>query len=281
MQAIEEYTVRLEDFQGPLDLLLYLARRAEVDVAALPIVEITDQFMATLGSIERIDIDRAGEFLVMAATLMELKSRLVSPRPEGEAPPEEEGTVQAVPEADDPDTLRSGLIAQLLAYKRHRDAADMLAQRAERWSRRSPVAPVTPDREALLEAVQRRSETVEIEDLGLYDMVSAYEAVLERVNFALLGAHSVALDDDDTPIEEHAADLVDRLSAAAAPEPLRSLLSGRSRGQVVGLFVATLELIRRGRVCLEVRDTDGETVLTLRDTTDNPGDDPAEAEGQH
>ena len=76
-----EYRVRLEAFEGPLDLLLYLIRRAEVDITDIPIAAIADQYMQYLAGIERIDIDLAGEFLVMAATLMEIKSRMLSPRP--------------------------------------------------------------------------------------------------------------------------------------------------------------------------------------------------------
>jgi len=265
--AIEDYTVRLEEFQGPLDLLLYLARRSEVDLVNLPIARITDQFIASLGDLDRVDIDRAGEFLVMAATLMEIKSRLVSPRPVADPDSaEDDADADRPAPSDEGDDLRDGLVRQLLAYKANRDAADALEARAREWSRRHPAAAVGADRDALLDAAQRRADSVELEDLGLYDLARAYEAVVERVNFDLIGAHSVTLDDDDTPIEEHAADLVDRL--ASAPQPMRALLAGRPRGQVVGLFVAALELVRRGRVGLDVRPDDGEVVLSLRPVED-------------
>ena len=75
----EDYTVRIDAFQGPLDLLLYLIRRAEVDITDIPVAEITKQYLRFLKDVELIDIDEAGEFLVMAATLMEIKSRMLMP----------------------------------------------------------------------------------------------------------------------------------------------------------------------------------------------------------
>lgn len=271
MHATDDYTVRLDQFHGPLDLLLYLARKAEVELATLPIAEITDQYIEHLRGIDRIDIDLAGEFLVMAATLMELKSRLVSPGAAGDesddaaGEPGEPAAGGSRGRSREPEDLRAALIGQLLAYKTYRDAADALERRAGEWSRRHAIAPAGTDREAIIEAVQRRNESVELEDIGLYDLMSAYQAVLERVNFDRLGSHHVTLDDDDTPIEEHAADLLDRLASLGAATPLREFFRGRSRGQVVGLFVATLELVRRRRLRIDPDETTGEPVLSLRE----------------
>lgn len=262
----EDYTVRLDQFQGPLDLLLYLARKAEVDLATLPLAAIADQYVEHLGGIEEIDIDLAGEFLVMAATLMELKSRLVSPAPPADVEQDPAAAVAARAEEDAPD-LRTVLIHQLLAYKAYRDAADALERRGDEWRRRFAIAPAATDRAALREAVQRRADSIEIEDLGLYDIISAYEGVLERVDFDLLGAHHVVYE-DDIPIEEHAADLVDRLAGFGAPTPLQDFFRGRTRGQVVGLFVATLELVRRHRVRIDQRAQDGAFVLSLLPESD-------------
>ena len=75
----EDYTVQLESFEGPLDLLLYLIRRAEVDIQNIPIAAITDQYLLVLRQVDSVDVELAGDFLVMAATLMELKSRTLAP----------------------------------------------------------------------------------------------------------------------------------------------------------------------------------------------------------
>src|SRR5271168_766926 len=102
-----EYKVELEIFRGPLDLLLFLVKRNEVDICDIPIAKIAAQFHEYLNVLKLIDVEFAGDFLVMAATLMEIKSRMLLPRPEGEEAEEE-----------DP---RMGLVRQLLQYKQFKD----------------------------------------------------------------------------------------------------------------------------------------------------------------
>jgi segregation and condensation protein A len=266
----EDYTVRLDDFEGPLDLLLYLARKAEVDLIDLPLAQIADQYVEHLHHVATIDIDLAGEFLVMAATLMELKSRLISPAPLDEPDPADgEPASPADPEAVD---LRSELIEQLLAYREIRDAADALEHRRSVWSRRYAAARAGTDRQALLEAAQRRTDMVDLDDVGLFDLIQAYEGVLERVDFDSLGAHHVSLADDDTPIELHAEDLIDQLSRSAGPLSLLTVFADRSRGERVGLFVATLELVRRRRILFEQQSDTGEIVMSLNQDSDESAD---------
>ena len=275
----EDYTVRLEQFQGPLDLLLYLARKAEVDIAEIPIAQIADQYVDHLQGIDRIDIDLAGEFLVMAATLMELKSRLVSPSDPNQKS-DDSGDAEGASESEDGAVdLRSELIQQLLAYKSFRDAADALERRRDTWQRRHPAGKAATDRDSMLEAVQRRNESIELEDLGVFDLVEAYEAVLERVNFDRLGAHHVTLDADDTPIEKHAENLLEQLGEEARPMALREVFRGRTRGQIVGLFVATLELVRRRLVKIEfTNDVDDVTIAIRQDDGDASSDSESDAE---
>src|SRR5438067_405332 len=115
-----EYRVELPEFHGPLDLLLHLVKRNEVDVLDIPIAPITEQFKAYLDVLQAIDFDQAGEFVVVATQLMEIKSRLALPRPP-DAPAEEA----------DP---RRELVQQLLEYKKFKDAAARLESRAEGFS---------------------------------------------------------------------------------------------------------------------------------------------------
>ncbi|MFW5653435.1 MAG: segregation and condensation protein A, partial [Planctomycetota bacterium] len=143
----EDYTVRLGAFHGPLDLLLYLIRRAEVDITDIPIAEITDQYMAFLRTIERIDIELAGDFLVVAATLMEIKSRMLMPPEEAEDGAESSGDATAdalTADGLDRSDPRYDLVRQLLAYKRFRDAAAHLEERHEQWLNRFPVTGKKP-----------------------------------------------------------------------------------------------------------------------------------------
>jgi len=267
----DDYRVRLEAFEGPLDLLLYLIRKDEVDVHDIPVAKIAGQYIGFLKGIERIDIDVAGEFLLMAATLMELKSRILSTKPAAEG---EDSTPERM--AQDP---RAELVRQLLAYKKYRDAATTLEVREDDWRRRFGAAKSGVDDAALAAAIEAAPE-IELEDLDLLDLVEAFQKVAETVNFERLGEHQVQY--DDTPIELHAEDIVDRLKShaadliadptaglAAAPDPAArdlefvSLFTARKRSEMVGLFLALLELCRRRAVAFR-HDASGAIRIRLR-----------------
>lgn len=244
-----------------MDLLLYLIRKHEVDLHDIPIAPITEQYLGFLGEIESIDIDLAGEFLVMAATLMELKSRILAH--EVERPDEDAGDDPRDEYAEDP---RAELVRALLEYKKYRDAADALDARRESWSKRAPVRIGGVDPDALDDAMDELGE-MEIEDLDLTDLVEAFRLIVESVNFDRLGEHEVM--SDDTPIEVHAQGIMDVLAsrASGAPAPtLRSLVEGRSRVQMIGVFLALLVLVRDQRVRFEF--SGGEVELELGDASD-------------
>lgn len=256
-----DYRVRLESFEGPLDLLLHLIRRAEVDITDIPIATIADQYMGYLSAIDRVDIDLAGEFLVMAATLMEIKSRMLTPRQaDGEL-----GAEASSPAAEGVDP-RAELVQQLLAYKRFRDAASELETRKLDWDRRFPAGGAGVDDEELRAAIDSQRGELDLEDLSLLDLVEAFSKIVATVNFDRLGEHTVTY--DDTPIELHAEDLLDRLKHDAGTGDGAMLLSavfaGRRRGEMIGLFLATLELVRRRAISLKQETPGGEILLRLR-----------------
>jgi len=261
----EGYRVRLEAFEGPLDLLLFLIRRAEVDVADIPVARIAEQYIAYLEQIDRVDIDLAGEFLVMAATLMEIKSRMINPQapPEGDA-----GEAEPRRDADRADP-RAELVRQLLEYKRYRDAADELDRRREDWERRAPAAPAGADRDLVREHIAELDD-LELEDVGLSDLLAAFQGVVASIDFRRVGAHEVVA--DDTPIELHEADLLDRLrrdgESGADGRPalrFRRVFEGRTRAEVIGLFLALLALIRDQRVRVRQDEVGGEITVCLGD----------------
>ncbi len=258
-----DYRVRLDAFQGPLDLLLYLIRRAEVDIADIPIATIADQYLEHLGAIERIDIDLAGEFLVMAATLMEIKSRMLAPpAPEdGPAAGEEPVGSESRPALDP----RAELVRQLLEYKRFRDAAEALDGRRFEWERRFPARRAAIPDDAMRAAIEERADEVELEDVDLLDLVRAHARIVETVNLDRLGDHTVVY--DDTPIELHAADVLDRLRRDD-PEgrgvDLASIFEGHTRAQMIGLFLAVLELVRKREVEVSQPERTGPIRIALR-----------------
>lgn len=266
-----DYRVRLETFEGPLDLLLFLIRRAEVDITDIPIASIADQYMAYLKAIDTIDIDLAGEFLVMAATLMEIKSRMLAP---AKAAAEGEAGGLAAPDATDP---RADLVRQLLAYKKFRDASEALDHRRLEWEQRFPAARAGMNDEELREAILASAQDVELEDVSLVDLVEAFSAIIASVNFDRLGDHQVTY--DDTPIELHAEDIVEHLKkqVEGARIPLAGLFTGRTRSEMLGLFLAVLELVRRRAISVRQDEEDGGIVIGLRAGEDSESV-PAQAE---
>lgn len=265
----EDYRVRLDAFEGPLDLLLFLIRKHEVDIHDIPVAAITEQYLDFLGEVKtqgpgRVDIDTAGEFLVMAATLMEIKSRMLM----GRTGPSRGAPGEPAPAVDP----RADLVRQLLEYKQFRDAAAALEAREQEWRRRFPAAPAGVDDAVLRRAAEAAAE-IEMEDLDLMDLVEAFARISEAVNFDRLGEHHVTY--DDTPLELHAEDILDRLRSeehqptlAGVPAQragelsLGAIFRGRTRGEMVGLFIALLELVRRRAVAF--RQEDGSIFLRRR-----------------
>ncbi|MEQ8769955.1 MAG: segregation/condensation protein A [Phycisphaerales bacterium] len=258
----DSYRVELATFEGPLDLLLYLVRKHEVDLHDIPIAPITDQYLDHLEHVDRIDVDLAGEFLVMAATLMEIKSRWLDRQND----PDRDQNEPDEPEPGDDEDPRLELVHQLLEYKRHRDAADELDRRRTEWSQRYPAAPAGVEGDALDQAIEDMGD-YDLEDTDLHDLVEAFRAIVSSVNFDRLGDHEVIA--DDTPIELHAEDIVDRLkrlpAGGSGPRmTLRELFEGRTRGEMIGLFLALLTLVRDQRVGVE--STDGDVRVSLSES---------------
>ena len=276
MPLQEDYQITLDTFRGPLDLLLYLIRRAEVDVHDIPIAQITDQYMAFLQRLDDIDIDVAGEFLVMAATLVEIKSRTLAPpqkKGEGESGTGIDATDVAGIDSTDP---RVELVQQLLAYQRYRIASDDLEQRRAAFSQRFPRRPGKSA--AALEStsqtqpggfesgndVGQEPVDLELEDAQVFDLFECYERIMGSIDFGRMGDHKVEI--DDTPIALHQEDLLDRLTRAPARTlTLQEAFEGAATGQRIGLFLATLELVRLRRVTVMQPEIDSPIELLLNE----------------
>ncbi len=237
MAGQEEYKVQLEVFEGPLDLLLYLIKRDELDIYDIPIERVTQQYLQYMELMRILDLNIAGEFLVMAATLMMIKSRMLLPveeRPELE------------PEEEDP---RWDLVRQLVEYKKFKDAADHLEELA---LRREDVFV----REG--EHLELGAEPdVSLHDVSIFDLISAFNEALKR-----------AKKEDLTELfaERYTvAEKVDLL-AGLLKEKGRLRLSGLLQGmthryEMVCTFLAVLELIRLHQLRAEQQGVFGEIEL--------------------
>ena len=219
-----DYRVALDIYNGPLDLLLFLIRREEIDIYDIPISHILQQYLGYVELLKDLDPEAVSEFLVLAATLMEIKSRTLLPRP-----PAEEGEEEEV----DP---RLDLVRQLLQYKAFKDAARSLEDSAEEQSKRHPRRPTD---------LPRPQGEIELEDLEIWDLLDAFNNLLEQTGKA---GYVHRVDVDDTPILIHAEDIVDSIQRARGAQPFAEIFAGRTRGEMIGLFLALLELIRQRRV---------------------------------
>jgi len=267
-----DYRVQLDTFEGPLDLLLYLIRKAEVEIADIPVTTIADQYLDYLEHIDRVDIDLAGEFLVMAATLMELKSRVVGAAGDGDET--DTGDAARDENAGDP---RAELVQQLLEYKKYRDAADALERHKDEWEARFPAAPAGVSADELREAFESMDDP-ELEDLDLLDLFEAFKRIADSVNMDRLGEHEVV--SDETPIEIHAEDILERVrseSGKGGQLTLFGVLHGRTRPEMVGLFLAMLSLIREQRLAFHQEQDEhgvkGAIVLEARVPPEGEDDD--------
>ena len=238
-----EYRVELDVYNGPLDLLLYLIKRDELDIYDIPIARITDSYVAFVSMLremqhrEGLDINLAGEFLVMAATLMEIKSATLLPKAPVTA--SQEGT-SAAQELADP---RMELVQQLLEYKRLKDSATLLERRQHEHAGRFPRVPATRD------AAPDGPPPVDLDEVQIWDLLSAFDRLMKEVGTRRPRYHEVIY--DDTPIDLHAADIEDRLKRERKLT-LRQLIIGRaSRSEMIGVFLALLELIREKKILVE------------------------------
>lgn len=247
-----DYQVKLDNYNGPLDLLLFLIRRDELDVYDIPISQITESYVGFLNEMRAIaranpqgtpfDINLAGEFLVMAATLMEIKSAMLLPQEEKAAAAE--GSTAA--ELADP---RAELVQKLLEYKRFKDASRDLEQQHASHAARYARIPVIPGTDA------DEPPPLDMDEVQIWDLLTAFSKLMAEVGTRKPKYHEVTY--DDTPIDLHAADIEDRLKREGKLS-LRQLLTGRkSRSEMIGVFLALLELTREKKILvLATEDND-------------------------
>ncbi len=229
-----EYKVQFEVFEGPLDLLLYLIKKEEVDIYEVNLTRLATQFIEYVEVMRMLDLDIAGEFLVMASTLMYIKSRELLPKDQQAQNVEED-------EGEDP---RWELIRQLVAYKKFKDAAALLQVREIEQEQMFPRLPVQPEIAAAL--VPARGEA------SLFDLINAVTDVLKRFS-GRQGQREIF--EDKWTVSEKIEHLV-KLTAERSPVKFSELFLGaNSRAEVICTFLALLELIRlRQLVCAQSED---------------------------
>lgn len=243
----DDYKVMLDVFEGPLDLLLYLIKKNEVDIHGIPIEVITNQYMEYLDVMRMLDLNIAGEFLVMAATLMMIKSRMLLPVEDRSEEDEEDG--------DDP---RWDLIRQLVEYKKFKDAAIFLEDLEERqenvFVREGEGVLLGPEPD------------VALRDVGIFDLISAFNEALSKAPQETL---TEIMADRYT-----VADMIDYLVTRMERQDHVSLTEVftemQSRSEIVTVFLAVLELIKLKQVQARQEGMFGEIHLVNGDDSEDP-----------
>lgn len=244
--AAPALTVRLDDFEGPLDLLLHLARTSEIDLARFPIRRITDQYLAHLEAVEFRDLEEAGAFLLLAATLIYLKSKLLLPTPEVEEEALE----------DDAEALRLDLEARIHAYARVKAIGEWLRAQETAWGTRFmrtwselPMPEYLP-----------------LESVSLWDLGEAYRQFLVR---SAQREPMREIDPEGPPLLERMAEIAGVLEHSWYV--LFSVLLGATppRPDVVVTLLAVLELVRLQQARAQQRELFGEIIIE-RPTTGGP-----------
>lgn len=247
-----DYRVNLDIFAGPLDLLLYLVRKEEVDIYDIPIAKITDQYIHYIEMLKSLDIDLAGDFLVMAATLMQIKSAMLLPKADPDS---------AIAGDEDLTDPRTELIRQLLEYKKFKDAANLLNAAADEQKERFPrpgtiVERLKPDAEP----------EVDIEQVSIWDLLEAFDSICKATGVI----SDISQIMDDTPIDLYQIEILHRLQTEGPMTFERVFESGTSRIAMVGLFLALLELIREKLVW--ARQHGSSSNIHLKALTDEPAE---------
>ena len=217
-QALEVF---LEAFEGPLDLLLYLIRRQNLNILDIPLAAITKQYMSYIELMHELQLDLAGEYMVMAATLAEIKSRMLLPR----------ATEQGDGEDADP---RAELVRRLQEYERFRGAAENI-DRIPRLERDTWVATVEPE---------TRRPTRTLPQVALQEMILAFRDVVARAE--MFAHHHIQR--ERLSVRERMSDILSRLESASFVEFARLFRPEEGRMGLTVSFVAVLELLREGLI---------------------------------
>ena len=238
--AAVEYQVKLDVFEGPLDLLLYLVRKEEVELYDLSLERLSQQYLDYLAAVPQPDLDRAGDFIAMAAHLIYLKSRRL-------LPPDQQPVGEADMEEVDP---RWELIRQLIEYKKFKDVAGHLqtveTSRLDRFTR-APGPPPTIDRDE-----EMLSGALALGDIGVFDLLKAFQKTLRRFEAKTADTRTVIFEENFT-----VADKIETLRGLMAQSRGQGLTftelfaRSTSRVEMVVTFLALLELVRLKQLRVE------------------------------
>ncbi|UCZ54709.1 segregation/condensation protein A [Bacillus shivajii] len=227
-----QYSVKLQSFEGPLDLLLHLIQKNDLDIYDIPVKEITEQYMAYIHAMQVLHLDIASEYLVMASTLLHMKSQMLLPAQEEELDEEE----FYYEEEDDP---REYLMKRLVEYKRYKEAANELKERERERSDlfSKPMTDLTP----LIKERDEREETSNM-NVTIYDMLQAFQKMKKRKTVKEPVYSKIQR--DDIPIDDKMTQIMEDLHLHKGRRRFSDLFETEEKHHIVVTFLALLELMK-------------------------------------
>ncbi|WP_369902799.1 segregation/condensation protein A [Bacillus manliponensis] len=240
-----QYNFKVEAFEGPLDLLLHLISRYEIDIYNIPVAEITEQYLSYVHTMKELQLDVASEYLVMAATLLQIKSKMLLPKYEED----EYSNVEEFEE--DP---REDLMNKLIEYKKYKQVATELKEREQRRARLYTRPPLD------VTSLQKEEEAKMPVDVTLYDMLAAFQKLLRRKKTQR--PITTKITRQEIPIEKRMADILLQLEAAGDRKSFYDLFVDEDREIMVVTFLAILELMKNQKVIIEQESNFDEIFLS-------------------
>lgn len=231
-----QYSVKVDAFEGPLDLLLHLINRYEIDIYDIPVAVITDQYMSYIHTMQELELDIASEYLVMAATLLAIKSKMLLPKHENTL--EEDFEMQ---EEEDP---RDELMNRLIEYRKYKMAADELkaleAERSQVYSK--PLSD-------LKQFVGDEPPAANLLDGNIYDMLGAFQQLLKRQRIEM--PRQTRINRQEIPIQSRMAEIMEELERFSGKRSFYELFPYPEKDHLVVTFLALLELLKLNKISCE------------------------------
>jgi len=238
------YQVKIDAFEGPLDLLLHLINRLEIDIYDIPVAEITEQYLLYIQTMNELQLDVASEFLVMAATLLAIKSKMLLPK-------HEEVIDEVDPEIAYDDDPRDELVERLIEYRKYKEAAHDLKNLEEERG----LMYTKPPSDLSNFTKEIKPERVEL-NVSLYDMLAAFQKLLRRKKLQRPMATKIAR--QEISIEKRMSEIMDDLHQLQGRKNFNDLFPYPGKDHIVVTFLAILELIKRKVIDIEQKENFGD-----------------------
>ncbi|MFD2762274.1 segregation/condensation protein A [Lentibacillus juripiscarius] len=222
------YHVKLDAFEGPLDLLLHLVNQYEIDIYDIPVAQITEQYMQYIHTMQQLELNIASEYLVMAATLLELKSKMLIPKQEVEEPDEDY--------MEDP---REELVQRLIEYRKYKEAAHELKEKESEANQTFTRPPIKLSHTEISRPVQKG-------DLSIYDMIDALKRMTDRHKWNK--PLDTRVKSGEIPLKERMTEVLYAVKQSREGIAFDQLFVYPSRSHIVVTFMAILELMKNNEV---------------------------------